>query len=111
MSAVRALVMLVEIGPVDAVSDGALSIVTTSLPDAFTELAYATTLSADGGASPYTWDIIDGDLPPGLSLDSGSGEISGNSSALLGEYPFTVQVTDANLDTATRALSINRVDP
>gem|GEM_PF-6571555 len=55
---------------------------------------YSRTLSAAGGASPYTWSVIGGSLPAGLNLDSNSGTVSGNPT-VAGESTFTVKVTDA----------------
>src|SRR5205085_1600512 len=45
------------------------TITTTSLPSGQQNTAYPnTTLSASGGTSPYTWTLITGSLPAGLSL-------------------------------------------
>ncbi len=49
-------------------------------------------LVAAGGTAPYTWQIRDGALPPGLILTGGS--ISGTPTAA-GTYYFTVVATDA----------------
>jgi large repetitive protein len=49
--------------------------------------------------------VTTGSLPPGLTLDSGSGTISGTPTTA-GTYSFTAQVTDANGATASQALSI-----
>ena len=63
------------------------------------------TLSATGGTSPYTWSIASGSLPPGLSLNAQQGVISGTPTTL-GNYPFTVQVTDAANLSSSKPLSI-----
>lgn len=55
------------------------------------------TLAALGGVSlfgPYTWTIASGSLPPGLSLNSSSGVISGTPSTDSGS-PFNFSVTAA----------------
>lgn len=56
---------------------------------------YSATLSANGGAAPYTWALTSAanTLPPGLVLNS-AGIITG-SPAAAGTYSFTVQVTDS----------------
>jgi hypothetical protein len=47
-----------------------------------------------GGAGTLTWTVISGTLPPGLSLDSSTGVISGTPTST-GSWTFTVQVTDS----------------
>ena len=54
---------------------------------------YAVKLKAKNGGRPYTWEIIAGELPPGLRLDSLTGAISGVPS-VAGTFEFDVQVTD-----------------
>ena len=65
----------------------------TSFPDGVVSIAYSQTMSATGGATPYSWSATG--LPPGLAVDAASGVISGAPSTL-GTYGFTVRVTDAN---------------
>lgn len=62
-------------------------------------------LSAIGGKTPYTWSIVTGSLPPGLALNSTMGVISGTPTTL-GNYPFTVQVTDSLSQSYRTPLSI-----
>ena len=57
-------------------------------------------LKASGGSTPFTWSIIDGALPTGLSLNASSGVISGIPEET-GEFTFTVEVTD-NLGSASQ---------
>ena len=82
-----------------------LVITTTSLPNDVMNMAYTATLTAGGGTTPYTWSIISGILPSGLTLNSGSGVISGTPT-VSGTFSFTVQVSDAGSQTATKTLSI-----
>jgi hypothetical protein len=88
-----------------SVSPPPLSITTNLLSDGTVGTAYSQTLSATGGTPPYTWSIISGSLPAGLSLNSSTGVISGTSTTA-GTSNFTVQVTDVDSNTATKALSI-----
>ncbi len=66
------------------------------------------TLTAAGGAVPYTWAIISGALSPGLILDAATGEIFGTPESG-GTWTFTVQVSDSMTppQTATRTFTIS----
>ena len=82
-----------------------LTVATTSLADATVGVAYSETLTASGGQPPYTWSVVSGSLPAGLSLDTGSGEISGIPTAV-GSETFTVGVDDDGGEHAEAVLSI-----
>ncbi|MFO1313015.1 MAG: IPTL-CTERM sorting domain-containing protein [Burkholderiales bacterium] len=84
-----------------------LSITTTSpLPGGSVGTAYNQTFAAAGGVPPYgNWQVIAGSLPPGLTLATTTGLLSGTPSTP-GTYNFTVQVTDAQPISATKAFSI-----
>ena len=66
------------------------------------------TLAATGGTPPYTWSIVGGSLPPGLTLTPSSGAITGTPTAI-GNFSFTAQVTDSSgpPQTATKALNLS----
>ena len=83
----------------------ALQVSTSSLPGLQVQVAYSGTLAAIGGTTPYSWSLVGGQLPSGLSLSS-SGTISGTPT-LAGTFSFTVQVRDNAGQTASALLSIN----
>ncbi len=72
----------------------AITISPTTLSDATVGTSYSQTFTASGGASPYSWQVIGSDFPPGLSL-SVSGVMSGNPTTG-GTYTFTIRATDNN---------------
>jgi hypothetical protein len=85
----------------------ALAVTTVSLPGATVGTAYSQTLAASGGTNQYTWSIINGVLPQGLSLNVATGAITGTPT-LSGTENFTVMVTDtaSPAGTASQVLSI-----
>lgn len=84
-----------------------LSITTPTGPLAggTTATAYNASLQATGGVQPYTWTVIQGQLPSGLTLatlSDGTGSISGTP-VIAGTSTFTVQLTDSVGSTPTSA--------
>jgi hypothetical protein len=65
----------------------------TSLPGAIQAQPYSVSLTASGGAAPYSFSET-GALPPGLALDHG-GTLAGTP-ANSGSFPLTLTATDAN---------------
>ncbi len=82
----------------------ALSITTASPLSAGTQgAAYSTTFGASGGTPPYGgWTVTSGTLPAGLSLNAGTGELSGTPTEN-GNFNFTVRVSDAAAPTPQQA--------
>ena len=87
-------------------------ITTQSLASGVQSIFYSATLTASAGTSPYTWSIINGSLPDGLSLGLNSGVISGTPTTS-GSFGFTVQATDSGnpVQSATKTLSISVAPP
>jgi 6-phosphogluconolactonase len=67
--------------------------------------SFAVALGVGGGAPPYRFQITQGALPPGLSLDDRTGLVSGTASGS-GTYTFTVLATDSADAAQTQTRSI-----
>jgi hypothetical protein len=65
----------------------------TALPAATVGSAYLQTIGAIGGVAPYTFSLLDGALPAGLSL-APSGRLAGTPT-VRGTSLFTVRIADA----------------
>jgi hypothetical protein len=90
-----------------------LYVTTTSLTAATGGRPYSATLAATGGVTPYSWSVPSGSLPPGLSLDSATGVISGTPD-VAGTYSFKVTVADSEnpaLTATSQMLSISVSGP
>lgn len=73
-----------------------LSLTTPSpLPKVTAGSSFSQAVAGAGGSPPYTWSIIAGSLPEGLSLNAATGAISGIPIAA-GAFNFTVQIRDAS---------------
>lgn len=55
---------------------------------------YAATLKTKGGIPPLTFNLIGGAIPPGLTFDPGTGQISGTPT-LAGTFDFQMMVTSS----------------
>ncbi len=66
--------------------------------------AYSQAFTAQGGSSPYTWCIVSGTIPPGLSLADACPSASTTGSSIsfsgtptnAGSYGFTLRLTDSS---------------
>lgn len=85
--------------PTPVAGHGPLTITGANMHDGEVGVAFAPiTLAATGGVEPYHWTVSVGALPGGLTL-SAAGVISGTPAAN-GFFQFSVQVFDADSDTA-----------
>ncbi|MGI8782699.1 MAG: IPTL-CTERM sorting domain-containing protein [Acidobacteriota bacterium] len=64
-----------------------------TLPAGTVGTAYSQPITASGGTAPYTFSVIAGSLPPGLTLAPG-GLLSGTPTTA-GSFTFTVRATDS----------------
>jgi hypothetical protein len=87
-----------------AVNCPAISITPATLPNAYYGSAYTQALTAASGTGPYTWSVIAGTPPAGLTLSAG-GVFSGTP-LVYGTASFTVRVTDAYNCSATQSYSL-----
>ena len=83
-----------------------LSITTSALSSAQVNAAYSASITAQGGTAPYSWSLISGSLPNGLTLNPSTGVIAGSVSQA-GAFTFTTEVTDASAHTATQQLTLS----
>jgi hypothetical protein len=91
--------------PVASVVIAKPSIPATTLRTATAGIAYAATVPVTGGTGPFTWSVAGGSVPPGLSLNASTGQLTGTPTAV-GTYTFTAHVKDANGFTATGAVTV-----
>ena len=84
-----------------------VDVTTRSLPAGAQGIAYLAQIEASGGTLPYIWSVAAGSLPPGLTLQPGSGAISGSPTSP-GDFSFTVEATDSSPtpQSATKALAL-----
>lgn len=70
-----------------------------------------TAYTATGGVQPYTFEILSGTFPPGLTLNANTGAVTG-AFTTAGSYSWTVQVTDdeGNTDTLADAAEVLEVE-
>ncbi|CUU59674.1 conserved repeat domain-containing protein [Parafrankia irregularis] len=96
-SATRSLTLTIAAPP---------SLTFSSLPAAQAGVSYSQQLTVTGGTAPFTWAVSSGSLPPGITLDPSTGLLAGTPTTA-GSYPFTVEVTDAFGQTASRAATLS----
>jgi hypothetical protein len=72
---------------------------------------YSSAMFVTGGLGPYTFSVVSGSLPPGLTLNPDTGAIKGTPTTA-GTYSFTVRVADSTsydggaVGTITKSCSI-----
>lgn len=82
-------------------STGNLLFTTLSVPSAYKDQAYSTSLLAVGGVAPRTFAVSAGSLPGGMVL-SGQGVLSGTP-IQAGDFGFSVTASDATMPMALTA--------
>lgn len=72
--------------------------------------ALTVALKATGGTASYTWSIIKGVLPTGLTINNSTGKITGTPTKA-GTYSFTVRAIDKNKVAGTKAFTVKITSP
>ncbi len=85
-----------------AVNVPTLVITPATLPTAVQGIAYNQTMSASGGVAPYSFAVSAGGLPAGLTLNTGTGAITGTPTGS-GTANFSITVTDSTAGTRATA--------
>lgn len=70
---------------------------------------YSSTLNVQGGLAPYIVSVTSGSLPPGLSLDPATGNVTGIPTSATGgpKVSYTVSVTDSYSNSTSRNCNLN----
>ncbi len=82
----------------------AITVSPTTLPNATQNSAYSQSLSATGGTAPYTFRVVSGALPAGLTL-AANGTLSG-SATVFGTFNFSVSASDSAGCAGSQAYSL-----
>ena len=85
-----------------------VSIPDPQLPILGANTAFTLTMPAKGGTPPYTWSVVNGALPAGITLDPTSGVLAGRP-VDTGHFELTVRASDSTGGTADRTMSIDIV--
>ncbi len=92
---------------ITTVTAGSLVIATDRLPGRQAGLPYSAQLNGAGGSGAgYTWSIVGGALPVGLTLNTSSGVISGTPTTI-GTSSVVIRLKDSVNHTFSTAYSIN----
>jgi hypothetical protein len=67
-------------------------------------------LTARGSAPPFTWDVVSGELPPGVTVDAATGLLAGTPTSA-GSFPATLGATDADGNTGSVTHTFLVVEP
>lgn len=90
-------------GASQTIDQSALPLVTAGAP-------YRATLSATGGQGPYRWEVTQGSLPAGLTLNTTTGLIEGQATQV-GHFDAEVTVRDASNLPVQATVRIDVVEP
>lgn len=75
--------------------------------------AYSQSITVTGGFGPFKWEVVDGVLPTGISIDSGSGSLTGTPTVGAG-HSFSVRATslsDGSYTVKTFSICVVDISP
>lgn len=81
-----------------------LSIMTSELPTANVDREYSINLEASGGTGGYHWELVGGQMPPGMQLGM-SGFLFGRTS-VSGNFAVVTQVRDSSGNTSQSSFTL-----
>lgn len=90
--------------------DPSLLITNLQIPTTLANTPYSATISATGGYGPYVWSITGDTLPIGMTFDTATGSISGQT-ANTGSFPIDITVMDAFDRTVTKSFTLKVATP
>jgi parallel beta-helix repeat protein len=86
-------------------NSGSLTITPTSVPSGTVGATYSFALAANGGVTPYTWQVTSGTLPSGLQLTT-TGVIAGTPTQV-GQQTVNIEVKESGRKRCTRTFTIS----
>jgi hypothetical protein len=89
---------LAVVSPLTFVTKGAIKVTASQ--------SFSLKLVRQGGARPFTWSLVAGKLPKGVTLNKRTGILSGVASKA-GTYRFRIGVTDALGGSSTKPLVLS----
>jgi len=101
--ATKTVTIMVTVTPPPSISNSS-----STLAGGIQGTAYTANVTTTGGAGSLTYSVTVGNLPPGLSLGSSSGAITGTPTST-GTFTFTIQVKDSSTvspQTSTKQFTI-----
>ncbi len=87
-------------------ADESLRLQGRRLQDGELGMNYRDIIFATGGQEPYSWRLLSGALPPGLRFQGGTRLTLLGTPSREGNYSFSVEVTDGNMDRATAEFQV-----
>ena len=78
----------------------------STFPNGKVGTTYSAHLLSKGGKAPFHWKITSGKLPPGLSINPGTGTVTGKPSAK-GTFKCVVHVTDSEAHPQSANISVS----